>query len=347
MDAEPEHVCFALSGAPAAFPFGAQDLGDGVQAWLQPNGSWGETNAGLLSDGGTSLLVDTLWDARLAEQMLTGFAGSLRSAPIERVITTHRDGDHWWGNLAVPASATIVASTAAAAEMTTEPPPSALARMARLARLGTAVPGGLGRVSRYTRDMLAPFSFSGLGVRRPDETFDGEQQFTVGGRAVSAIEVGPAHTAGDAVVHVPHAGVVFCGDILFAGVTPVVWTGPIRNWIAALDRILSLDADRFVPGHGPLAGAGDVQALRDYWTWVIEAGTGEHEAGRAPLPAARRLIRTADFGRFRHWQAPERLVLNLICLFRDLEGKPPLETTAANRLRLFRLVADLAAELPP
>jgi glyoxylase-like metal-dependent hydrolase (beta-lactamase superfamily II) len=192
--------------------------------------------------------------------------------------------------------------------------------------------------------MLAPFSFAGLAVRRPDETFDGERDFGVGSRTVRAIEVGPAHTAGDAVVHVPHAGVVFCGDILFVGVTPVVWSGPIRNWIAALDRCLALDADRFVPGHGPMAGSTDLSALRAYWTWLITAGTAEHAAGRAPLPAARRLVRSPDFSPFRAWHLPERLVLNLVCLFRELDGKPALETTAVNRLKLFRMVADLAAE---
>lgn len=337
--------CFALSGAPGEYACGALDLGDGVRAWLQPNGSWGETNAGLVSDGGTSLLVDTLWDADLAAAMLDGFAEPLRAAPLQQVVTTHRDGDHWWGNVALPASATILASTAAAAEMATEPPPAALARLRRVARLGAGIPGPLGRVSRYTRGMLAPFAFDRLPVRRPDLTFDGERELQVGARRLRALEVGPAHTAGDVVVAVPHAGVVFCGDILFAGVTPVVWHGPIRNWIAALDRLLALDADRFVPGHGPIAGIDDVTALRDYWTWLVEAGGAEHAAGRAPLVAARRLAHDPGFAPFRGWHAPERLALNLVCLFRDLDGLPPLGTTAANRLRLFRMVADLAADL--
>ena len=100
-----------------------------------------------------------------------------------------------------------------------------------------------------------------------------------------------------------------------------------------------------MPGHGPMAGPDDLRALRDYWSWLTAAGTAEHAAGREPLAAARRLVRTDEFARFRGWQAPERLVLNLVCLFRDLEGEPPLPTTAANRLRLFRMVADLAAEL--
>jgi glyoxylase-like metal-dependent hydrolase (beta-lactamase superfamily II) len=338
------HPCAALSGAPADYPCGNIDLGDGVRAWLQPNGSWGETNAGLVTDGGTSLLVDTLWDARLAEQMLSGFAVPLRSAPIDTVVTTHRDGDHWWGNVAVPHTATIVTSRAAAAEMATEPPPAALGRLAALARLGTALPGALGRVSRYTRGMLGPFAHAGLSVRRPDETFEGERALPVGAREVRAVEVGPAHTEGDVVVHVPHTGVVFCGDILFSGVTPVVWSGPISGWVAALDRCLALDADRFVPGHGPMAGPDDVRALRGYFTWLIEAGTAEHRAGREPLTAARRLVRTDGFRPYRRWLAPERLVLNLVCLFRELDGLRPLETTAANRLRLFRMVADLAAD---
>ena len=337
--------CFALSGAPGEFPCGVLDLGDGVRAWMQPNGGWGETNAGLVSDGGTSLLVDTLWDADLATAMLSGFAEPLRTAPLGQVVTTHRDGDHWWGNVALPASVRILASSAAAAEMDTEPPPAALARLRRVARLGASLPGPLGRVSRYTTAMLGPFAFDGLAVRRPDETFDDERALTVGSRSVRAIEVGPAHTAGDVVVAAPHAGVVFCGDILFAGVTPVVWHGPVRNWVAALDRLLALDADRFVPGHGPMATADDVRALRAYWTWLTEAGGAQHAAGRPPAEAARRLIRDDGFAPFRNWLAPERLVLNLVCLFRDLDGLPPLETTAVNRLRLFRMVADLAADL--
>jgi glyoxylase-like metal-dependent hydrolase (beta-lactamase superfamily II) len=341
----PGDGCSALSGAPADYPCGSQDLGDGVFAWWQPNGSWGETNAGLVSGRGSSLLVDTLWDDQLAGAMLTAFATPLRDAPLDTVLTTHRDGDHWWGNVAVPASATIVATRSAATEMAGEPPPAAMERLRRLAGLGASLPGPVGRVGRYSRDMLGPFAFAGLALRRPDETFEGRRGFDVGGRAVEALEVGPAHTEGDAVVHVPHAGVVFCGDILFTGVTPVVWSGPIANWIAALDRCLALDADRFVPGHGPLAGPADVRALRDYWTWLIDAGGAEYAAGRSPRVAARRLVATGEFGAFRTWQAPERLAINLVALFRERDGLPPLQTTAANRLRLFRDVADLAAFL--
>ncbi len=94
-----------------------------------------------------------------------------------------------------------------------------------------------------------------------------------------------------------------------------------------------------------MATADDVRALRTYWTWLVDAGGTQHAAGRPPMEAARRLVRDDGFAPFRAWQAPERLVLNLVSLFRDLDGLPPLETNAVNRLGLFRMVADLAADL--
>ena len=80
------------------------------------------------------------------------------------------------------------------------------------------------------------------------------------------IEVGPAHTAGDVIVVVPDAGVVFTGDIVFHGGHPIVWAGPVANWIAACDRLLALDGvETVVPGHGPVTDLGAVASLKGYF----------------------------------------------------------------------------------
>ena len=50
----------------------------------------------------------------------------------------------------------------------------------------------------------------------------------------------------------------YTGDILFIGGTPIVWAGPLSNWIAACDLMLGLDADTVVPGHGPLTDAAGI-----------------------------------------------------------------------------------------
>ena len=51
---------------------GAHRVGDGVWAYLQPDGGWGRSNAGLIAsgDGAASLLVDTLFDLESTAAML-------------------------------------------------------------------------------------------------------------------------------------------------------------------------------------------------------------------------------------------------------------------------------------
>ena len=41
---------------------GLHEIADGVWAYLQPDGGWGWSNAGLITGGDSSLLVDTLFD---------------------------------------------------------------------------------------------------------------------------------------------------------------------------------------------------------------------------------------------------------------------------------------------
>jgi glyoxylase-like metal-dependent hydrolase (beta-lactamase superfamily II) len=326
-------------GALPQYRAGLTPLGTGVWVWMQPNGDWGETNAGLVVGGDASLLVDTLWETRLAAGLLDAVGSRTPRSPLATVVNTHRDGDHWWGNAALPAEAEIWASAACAAEMAVEPPPSSLHRLACVARLGACLPGRAGDLPRYTDAMLRPFSFRGVRTRLPDRTFTGEHTLDAGGRAVRLIEVGPAHTAGDAVAHVPDAGVVFAGDILFAGSTPIVWHGPIAGWLAALDRLLACDAEVYVPGHGPLCGPTEVRALRGYWTWLVAAADAQHHRGRTATEALRELVRDPDFAPYRGWLAPERLAINVLARYRELAGEPPAATTAVARARLFARVA--------
>ena len=60
---------------------GLHDLGNGCHAWLQPDGSWGWSNSGLIAGSGTSLLVDTLFDLALTAEMLDGISAGHRHHP--------------------------------------------------------------------------------------------------------------------------------------------------------------------------------------------------------------------------------------------------------------------------
>src|SRR5215211_934146 len=261
------------------------DAGDGCWAYVQRDGSWGWSNAGLIVGDGTSLLVDTLFDLQLTKEMLDAFAGRTATAPIDTVVNTHANGDHCYGNELV-AGAEIIASTACAEEMGEVAP-------AMLAGLNSA-PGDVGELFR---SFFGDFNFDGITLTPPTRTFDGRLTVDVGGRDVELIEVGPAHTRGDAIVHVPDARVVFTGDILFIGGTPIVWAGPLSNWVAACDLMLGMDVETVVPGHGPVTDKRGVAEVRDYLTFVAAEATARHDAGMTAWEAAQDI----SLGQFAQW----------------------------------------------
>ena len=78
---------------------GLHELGNGTYAYLLPDGGWGWSNAGLITDGGESLLVDTLFDLPLTAEMLTAMRDAAPAAKsIDTLVNTHANGDHTYGN---------------------------------------------------------------------------------------------------------------------------------------------------------------------------------------------------------------------------------------------------------
>jgi glyoxylase-like metal-dependent hydrolase (beta-lactamase superfamily II) len=334
-----------LSGDAASFEGGLHSLGSGTWAWIQPDGGWGEANAGLVVGAGASAVIDTLWDQRLARGMLEAMAVPTRDAPVRLAVNTHSDGDHWWGNAELPADARILTSREAREAMDEEETPKGMARLRRLAGLSGRLPGRAGGMGRYVRGMLDPFDFKGVTPRAPTETFEGRSTEVVGGRTLELRTLGPAHTPGDLVVHVPDAGVVFAADLVFVGVTPVMWAGPVGRWIAALDEILALDAGTIVPGHGPVCGPDEVRVLRHYWTTLDQAVAAQHRMGHSATEATLAILRDPDFGAYRDWLVPERTVISVAVMLRQLADEDPLPRTPMMRAALFDQVAHVAEVL--
>ena len=288
------------------FERGLVEIGDGCHAYLQPDGSWGWSNAGLVVGDGASLLVDTLFDLVLTGAMLDAMSNLTRTAPIASLVNTHANGDHCYGNQLVD-GAEIISSTAAAHEMT-EVPPSMLAAL-------NAAPGEVGDLFR---SFFGDFRFDGIELRLPTRTFDGRLDIEVGGRVIELVEVGPAHTAGDVIAVVPEARTVYTGDILFIGGTPIVWAGPLSNWVAACDYILGLDVDTIVPGHGPLTDKKGVAEVRDYLSFVDREATARHAAGVDAFDAARDIAR--QLGDFSQWGEFGRVSVNVETVYRSLDS---------------------------
>ncbi len=342
----------SLHGEPARFSAGLQELGEGVWAWTQPNGGLGESNAGLVRGEGQSLLVDTLWDLRLTGAMLAQMAEPTAQAPIRRVVNTHGDGDHCWGNQLL-AGAELIGTEACARDVAAEDP--------RAIRLLRKAAGVVGQVAEHAprnlpgveqgmglgvfASLLSPFDFEGVEATPPTHTFQGTLELDVGGRTVNVIEVGPAHTPGDAIVHVPDARVVFAADVMFVGVAPIMWSGSVERWQAALQRITELDPLHVVPGHGPVSDLDGVRAMGRYWDFVTPAVRARLASGRTPEEAARDVISSPEYGEqpFADWDGAERLIVNADTIARNDAGEVARPGDVA-RLGLLSAMGRLGQE---
>lgn len=309
-----------------AYQRGLTDLGRGTFAYLQPDGSWGWSNAGLITDGDQSLLVDTLFDLKLTRQMLDTMRDAAPKAAgrIGTLVNTHHNGDHCYGNECVH-GAEIIASVHATEEMKREQP-------AMLAGFMKAAPG-LGLMGDYFLHCFRAFDFEGITPTLPTTTFSGHLTRKVGDKTVELIEVGPAHTGGDVLVHVPAERTVFTGDILFIEGTPIMWAGPVGNWIAACDQILALDCETVVPGHGPVTDKRGVKAVQAYLAYIRDEARKRFDAGLSARDAAHDIT----LGDYDSWGDAERIAVNVATLYREFAN----DASPANPAELFGLMAEI------
>ncbi|OBA83649.1 2-hydroxyhepta-2,4-diene-1,7-dioate isomerase [Mycobacterium sp. 1164966.3] len=327
-DAPP--VAARVNRAPARVPYtrGLHEVGDRVWAWTLPDGGYGWSNAGLVAGDGAALLVDTLFDLALTREMLTAMKPITEQAPITDALITHSNGDHTHGNQLLGPSVRIIAAEGTAEEIAHGMPAEMLA-MTQTANLGPVA-------TPYARERFGHFDFSGIKVRNADFTFERELTVEVGDRQINLLNLGPAHTAADSVVHVPDAGVLFGGDLLFIGCTPIVWAGPIANWIAACDTMIALDAPTVVPGHGPITDPDGIRAVRGYLAHVSDQAEAAYRKGLSWFEAAD----TIDLGDYATWLDAERVVVNVYQRYRELDPNvPQLEVMA-----LLTMQADWLAK---
>jgi glyoxylase-like metal-dependent hydrolase (beta-lactamase superfamily II) len=282
---------------------GLHEVADRVWAWLAPDGSWGWSNAGIIAGDRESLLVDTLFDLPLTAEMLAAMSQITDRSPITDVLNTHANGDHCYGNQLLPPQARIHATPMCRHEIHDVPPEM-------LHRLTTDDLGP--ELTPYVRRMFGAFDFSGITLREPDAEFETTTTVEVGGREVRLVPLGPAHTGGDAVAHVPDAGVVFAGDLLFIGGTPVTWSGDLNGWIAACDAMAGWDPSVVVPGHGPVTDVAGVHEVRGYLVHVRDALDASIKAGHSWQEAADRI----DLGPYNALADAERIVISAYNVYR-------------------------------
>jgi len=309
------------------------ELGNGIYAYTQLPGSWGWSNAGLITDGDQSLLVDTLFDEKLTGEMLESMRRATSAASrIGTVVNTHGNGDHCYGNSLV-ADAEIIGTPGCVEDLREGTPSRNHLLLRAVAIIGALGPAGkligkalnavgidrvalLSDAAPLALPSLGHFDFANVDLTLPNRIFEGELELQVGDKKVVLIEVGPAHTRGDAVVWVPGDKTLFTGDILFKDAHPLIWQGPASNWIAVLQRLLTMDIETVVPGHGPLCDKSGLAEMLHYLEVLTVEARRRYDAGMSVEEAVRDL--TLD--EFKGWLDAERTYVNVHTLYRDFAG---------------------------
>ena len=147
----------------------------------------------------------------------------------------------------------------------------------------------------------------------PRVVFGDETAVFLGGVEVQAHHVGRGHTNGDAVIYFPDLRAVHTGDLFIWGqrldgsTLAPFWDfgngGSAAEWPATLDKLLALDFDTVIPGHGPILTKDEVRTFRRHLQTVLDRVQGQIEAGATRDNIASR-VDTNDLG----WPlAPVRL----------------------------------------
>jgi cyclase len=275
------------------------ELLPGIHAWVQPDGSWWVNNAGAVAAADGVLVIDTCATAARTRRFLDALDAATGGTAVRMAVNTHLHGDHTYGNCLLPASTVLIGHVRMREGLRTDPiidgcPP-----------LWNPVPDW-GPVTR----------------RLPDIAVGDSLTLYVGDRRVELLHPGgPAHTTGDLIAWLPDERVLFCGDLVFAGLTPLVFMGSVDGALAAVDWLGSLRPDVVVPGHGPVLTGPDIARVfeeqRRYHRFVLDVASRGLAAGLSPLQTARE----AELGEFAGWADAERIVLNLHRVYADHAGR--------------------------
>ncbi|ARF54568.1 MBL fold metallo-hydrolase [Streptomyces gilvosporeus] len=277
--------------APVDEPY-LTELATGVHAFIQPDGGWCLNNAGFVTDGDTTLVVDTAATEHRARLLRQRIAQSGAATP-RMVVNTHHHGDHTYGNGVFAPEATIIGHAACRRELLA--------------------------AGRQLHAVWPEVEYGDIRLTPPTVTFTDELSVHVGGIEVRLLHPGIAHTPGDTVVWLPEQRIVFTGDLVFHGGTPFVFMGSLSGSLRALELLRSLDAATVVPGHGPVTGPEVYDGIERYLRYVDRLAREGRAAGRTPLEAARE----ADLGPFAELAESERLVANLHRAYAELAGAEP------------------------
>jgi cyclase len=290
---------------------GLHRVADHVYAYMQPDGSWGLNNLGVVIGKGRSLLIDAATDIPRTRAVLAALQqAEPGSAHVDTVLFTHWHLDHVWGASLFPAEQRIVATKTVAQYLRDYPTQALLQYL--LDQKGDAKK----LIDLFMGDK---FDFRGLKAVYASEEFERQLDLDIDGVRVDVRETQPSHTLSDSVVFMPQEGVVHLGDLLSAGRHWILQYPSSANLIATCDLLISFRADVYIPGHGPLLDVEDIRSFRDYVLFIREQVRGCYDRGMEVDPAFEYVVN--NLGPYRALDGPARLFHTTKMLYCEFDGR--------------------------
>ena len=201
------------------------EIGDGIYAFTAE----GDPNSGVIIGDESVMVIEAQATPRLARKVIDCIR-TVTDKPISHLVLTHYHAVRVLGASAYGASQIIMSDKARAmvAERGAEDWASEFDRFPRLFQGHEDIPG----------------------LTWPTTTFSNAMTVGLGNRRVDIRHLGRAHTAGDAVVHVPDSGVMFTGDIVEYHSACYCGDGHFADWSNTLDAIAAYQPDAIAPGRG-------------------------------------------------------------------------------------------------
>ena len=263
------------------------------------------------------MVIDTQSDLPHARRMIELFGKVWPGMP-KRVVNTHEDGDHVWGNQLFE-GAEIIAHRTVKELMPKVADPRETQQLLKAAGqlpsrwlLEAVHPGALA----IARQLQEDYDFDGIELVLPTTVFEERQVLDLDGTEVHLLYVGPCHQTGDTIVHVPKESVVFAGDVIFRECTPMGWNGSYEKWLRILDLIIWLDPEVIVPGHGPVCGIEGAMEMKAYLEYVREESNRCFGQGMSALDASKKI----EFGPYAGWRSPARRYMNVERAYREFRN---------------------------
>ncbi|MEO0937828.1 MAG: MBL fold metallo-hydrolase [Pseudomonadota bacterium] len=215
------------------------EIGAGLWAFTAE----GDPNSGVIIGDDSVMIIEAQATPRLAHKVIEKVR-EVTDKPISHLVLTHYHAVRVLGASAYNAPQIIMSDAARAmvAERGQEDWDSEFDRFPRLFQGHESIPG----------------------LTWPTTTFSGKMSVYLGKRRVDIMQLGRAHTAGDAVIHVPDQNVMFTGDIVEYHSACYCGDGHLKDWPQTLRRIRTFDLDAIAPGRGDaLQGKDMVNAALD------------------------------------------------------------------------------------